>query len=204
MGIVSRSLVGSGGLFSTGAASSQQLYSQQLVESIDPSVAGGSATPVTLQPQVVKVWVPATVTLATLTVFVSTAGVTLTAGSNRVGVYTVAGDTATLAAQSADIAAWATGEKAVALSGSVAVAGGSNVFCYLACLASATGTVPAFARGGGGLTAGNAMANIGLTAAAGWRSGALAAVVAGNPLPNSFTISTGITPNASLYYIGGK
>src|SRR5262249_40795200 len=123
-----------GGLVYTGAASNAQLATKQLLEPFDPACCGGASLPTPLVPPVVKVYVPQNVTIATLSVFVNAAAITPVAGSNRMGVYTVSGNTATLGSQTADIAAWAIGEKAVALSASVPITGGTGVFCYFAIL----------------------------------------------------------------------
>lgn len=190
-----------GGIVVTGAASSAQLYTKQLLETMDPANVGGNAAPTTLVPNVVKMFVPQNVTISTVTVYSTTATTALVAGSNRVGIYTISGTTATLASQSLDIAAWpATTEVATALQASVTIPGGTGQFCYLAFLVS--GTVGTFARGGGGINL--TFANLGLAQADGWRTGTLAAVGGGNPLPNSFTYTTDITRSASIFYIAGK
>ncbi len=157
----------------------------------------GSTTALTsLVPQLEKVPVPRNVTIVGLyTNTSSTAAATLTAGSNRVGVFSSAG---ALLNQSADVTAWAANSvNPVALAAPVAITGGPNVFVWLARLISA-GTMPGILRAS---VSTPASLNVGLTAATA-RCGRLAAVASGAGLPTSFNPATDLTLHDPATWIG--
>lgn len=124
------------------------------VEPVDNAYLGWSVAPEGVGPGAVnasgtlyglRIPVPVTISVTNMWIYVNTAGATLTAAQNLLGLYTSAG---AKIAQTADQAtAWtATGLKSAALTGGpFTIVGGPNVYVYAAILS--VGTTPPVFRG---------------------------------------------------------
>jgi hypothetical protein len=161
-----------------------------------PECCGGSAILTTLVPYLVKCWVPSDITIANVALQIQNGASGLVSGSNRVGVYDSSG---TLLSQSADISAWGTSYQTFALAASQNIVGGAGVFVWLAVMSSATTPISP-GRAFGGLSS---LANAGLAAADGYRSGNLAAVSSGTGLPASFSPSSQLSLQSAPPWLMG-
>lgn len=163
-------------------------------------IGGNGPLGTTLVPYVKRFVCPKNQTVSQVFLSISAAGATLTAGSNRIGLYNSAG---TKIGETADQSAvWNSGGwKAMTLTviGGQSLALTANAVYYLAYLASGT-TRPGASRG-------NSFANVqdanGLNTGAALNWSTLAAVVSGSGLPTSFTPSSGLTASAiAIPYVG--
>lgn len=144
-----------------------------------------------------KMYIPRSTPITRLTLYVGTAGNTLTTGQNFVGLYTNAG---VLIGTSADqTTAWGTtGVKTAALTGGPFVANSSNVedyWVWTAVLGNGT-TPPAFFNE----TNAAAFLNLGLSAA---QSRSCFSGSAQTALPGSFTPSA-VTPYSHAFFIAAS
>lgn len=160
----------------------------------DPASNSGSTVIATGTPFMSKVWVREPTTLSSIGISITTAGVTLTAGQNFVGIYNAAG---TRIAQSADqTAAWAgTGYMEAAMTAPVAVVPGAY---YLTILANGT-TAPSLARGAVA-GSGASTINFGLTATTGRYATGPAAQTS---LPASITMASRTLSAVSMWSVVG-
>jgi len=160
----------------------------------DPYANSGSSTITTGTPFMSKIWIREPVTLSSIGISITTAGVALTVGQNFVGIYNAAG---TRIAQSADqTAAWAgTGYVQAAMTAPVAVTPGAY---FLTLLSNGT-TSPNLARGAvAGSGAGTI--NFGLTATTGRFATGPAAQTS---LPASITMASRTLSAISMWSVVG-
>lgn len=152
-----------------------------------------------LAPRLVRAYVPETVTITTMyTITGSTAGATLVAGSNRMGVYDSAG---TLLRQTNDITAWpASSLVSGTLTSSLQITGGPDVWVWFAIMTSAT-TRPTLYRQ---MTPASVGIANGLLGAGVYMFGSLAAVTSGQGFAASFTPSTDLTAGLEIIWLGAN
>lgn len=166
--------------------------------SYDPGRVEAAGTLATGNVRLIRIPVPRTITVASLVIYIGTAGAALTAGQSRAGIYTSAG---VLIAQTADMStAWTTvGEKVMALtvvSGQSLTLSGSPTAYVFGAVYSVGTTPPAFGRPALGLDA--ALMNRGRTGFA-VRAGSHG--TATTTLPATLTAGT-ITQSNSWLWMG--
>lgn len=158
----------------------------------DPTTASGSNSLATGVLLLQRIMVPATMTFTNLWFYIGTAGATLTANENLVGLYSSAGS---LLSGSADQStAWTSiGAKEIALTTPQTVTGGAGVFVWAAALGNGT-TMPVMAAFPVNSTA--ALVNIGTSAATTRFASTGTSLTA---LPSSFTPSGLATTSRSIF-----
>jgi hypothetical protein len=170
-----------------------------LFATFDPVEDDGHATPSSGITNISKVWVAEDTTVTNFDLLIGTGGATLTAGSNRCGIYNASG---TLICQTADQSStWtSSGHKKMALTAeagqSLTLPGDSYVFLAWQPMGTTRPTAPQQSA------ASNASANVGLVAADGYRVGYISPSTAGNPLPASFTPSSGLFQTSIMWWMG--
>jgi hypothetical protein len=165
----------------------------------DPAFVYNTATPTTLVPFVMKVFLPENITIANAVIYVNVGASAQVAGGNQMGVFSSAGVRLGFSDPAATLTAFQTqGLKVLALTedsvGSLGVTGGPGAFIWVSQLQTAT-TTAALLR-----STGVSQLQLSLTAEA--RSGVLAAVVSGSGLPTSYTPSSGITKSFGPFWMG--
>lgn len=149
-------------------------------------------TPFANQLNMVKVWVPRTITVNNVSARVLTAGATLTAGANFATIYDSSGNKIGETADQST--AWtSTGTKTMALTAPVVITGGPGVFVWVSLKATGT-TLPAFAKAGPG----DATANNGALPVAQGFAVTTSSTFA-TTTPASFTPTTGLVTSAIAY-----